>query len=197
MTTKPPTGKVLLSLAGLVAAALGGYALWTRTHPVRLTASIEIKAPPEQVWEVLTDFAAYPRWNPFMTEGRITSGERLRPGATLHIRLEQSSGSSTMDPKVLGVSPGRELRWLGKLGPGWLVDGEHRLLIEETGHGSVRLTQSESFSGILAPIAEGTLRAETLPQFRAMNTALKERVEARHAAPRDPLPEWEPAGSTG
>ncbi|MEV6947380.1 SRPBCC domain-containing protein [Streptomyces sp. NPDC051172] len=171
----------LLSAAALV-AAVGSYTLWTHTHPVRLTASVEIKAEPEQVWRVLTDFSAYPQWNPFMTKAEITSDDgRLRAGARMRNRLEQPSGTSTFNPEVLVARPGRELRWLGKLGPGWLVDGEHRFLIERAGPGIVRLTQSESFSGALVPIAESKLRHETLPQFRAMNTALKKRVES---APR-------------
>ncbi|MFC3575149.1 SRPBCC domain-containing protein [Streptomyces yaanensis] len=167
----------LVSLSGL-AVVLGGYTWWTHTHAVRLTASVEIKAAPEEVWKVLTDFSAYPQWNPFMTRGEITSGDRLRPGATIRIRLDQPSGTSTMTPEVLSARPGHELRWLGKLGPGWLVDGEHRFLIEKAGPGVVRLTQSESFTGVLVPIAEGKLQDETLPKFRAMNSALKERVES-------------------
>lgn len=171
-----------LITASALLAALGSYTLWTHEHPVRLTASVEIKADPEQVWGVLTDFSAYPQWNPFMTSAEITSDDgRLRPGATMRNQLRQPSGTSTFDPEVLVARPGRELRWLGKLGPGWLVDGEHRFVIERAGPGTVRLTQSESFSGVLVPIAESKLRAETLPQFRAMNEALKKRVEnTRH-----------------
>src|SRR4051794_25262595 len=33
---------------------------------MRLVAEIEIQAPPERIWEILTDFGAYPQWNPFM-----------------------------------------------------------------------------------------------------------------------------------
>ncbi|GGL05776.1 SRPBCC domain-containing protein [Streptomyces flaveus] len=169
---------LLLSLSGL-AVALGGYAWWTHTHPVRLTASVEIQAAPEQVWDVLTDFSAYPQWNPFVTRAEVTSDDgRLRPGATLRNRMEQGGGTSTFTPDVLVASPGKELRWLGKVGPGWLVDAEHRFLIERTGPRTVRLTQSEDFTGTLVPFAESQLRNETLPQFHAMNEALKKRVEA-------------------
>jgi hypothetical protein len=31
-----------------------------------LHSQIEIAAPAERVWQVLTDFAAYPEWNPFI-----------------------------------------------------------------------------------------------------------------------------------
>ena len=31
-----------------------------------LQSEIEINAPAERVWEVLADFASYPRWNPFI-----------------------------------------------------------------------------------------------------------------------------------
>ena len=30
---------------------------------------IEINAPAEKIWKVLTDFAAYPEWNPFVRRG--------------------------------------------------------------------------------------------------------------------------------
>lgn len=168
--------RILLVLAGVV-AALGGYTVWTNTHPVRLTASIEIEAAPEQVWAVLTDLDAYPQWNPFITEAVVTSDDGLRTGATMRNRLEQKGETSTFTPTVLEVSAGRELRWLGKVGPGWIGDGEHGFVIERTGRGTVRLTQSEKFSGVAVPFVADSLRNDTLPQFRAMNSALKQRVE--------------------
>jgi uncharacterized protein YndB with AHSA1/START domain len=32
----------------------------------QLESEVEVQASPERVWEVLTDFAAYPDWNPFI-----------------------------------------------------------------------------------------------------------------------------------
>ena len=31
-----------------------------------LRSQIEIEAPADRVWQVLTDFATYPEWNPFI-----------------------------------------------------------------------------------------------------------------------------------
>jgi uncharacterized protein YndB with AHSA1/START domain len=48
-----------------------------------LRREIVIDAPPERVWAAVTDFAAYPEWNPFI---RRISGE-LREGARLEVRI--------------------------------------------------------------------------------------------------------------
>ena len=44
-----------------------------------LYSEIEIAASAERVWRLLTDFASYPRWNPFIRSigGRPIPGERL------------------------------------------------------------------------------------------------------------------------
>ncbi|MFJ9061059.1 SRPBCC family protein [Streptomyces sp. NPDC102409] len=166
----------LAALLGLV-VLLAGYTAWTQARPVRLTAAVEIEATPEEVWQVLTDFAAYPEWNPFMTSAEVTSkGGRLEEGARMRIVLHSGTGDTTFTPEILAAEPGRELRWLGRMGPGWIADGEHRFLIERTGPGRVRLTQSEEFTGVAVPFFAGQLKSDTLPQFRAMNEALAQRA---------------------
>ena len=44
-----------------------------------LESSIDINSSPEQVWAVLTDFARFADWNPFITsiEGSPDRGTRL------------------------------------------------------------------------------------------------------------------------
>jgi uncharacterized protein YndB with AHSA1/START domain len=46
----------------------------------QLHATIEIDATQERVWQILTDFAAYPDWNPFITRasGTARPSERLQ-----------------------------------------------------------------------------------------------------------------------
>jgi hypothetical protein len=164
--------RLLAVLAALI-AVLAGYTLWTNIRPVTLTASTEIEATPDQVWQVLTNFEAYPQWNPFITSAKVTSaGGSLEKGAHMRIHLHDTSGDMTFTPEVLTVTPGHELRWLGKVGPGWIADGEHRFLIERLGPDRVRLTQSERFTGIAVPFVQRQLKSDTLPQFRAMNEAL-------------------------
>ena len=144
------------------------------TQAVReLQREIEIDAPPERVWSVVTDFAAYPEWNPFI---RSIAGE-AREGARLQVRLQPPGGRGmTFKPRVLVVEPDRELRWLGRLLLPGIFDGEHRLGVEPLDAGRSRFVQSERFSGLLVPFVKGALR-KTVAGFEEMNSALKARVE--------------------
>lgn len=141
-----------------------------------LRREIEIDASPERVWAVVTDFAAYPEWNPFI---RSISGE-LHEGAKLEVRIEPPGArATTFKPTVRAVEANRELRWLGRLLPG-LFDGEHSLRIEPLDGGRSRFVQSERFTGLLVGLVKGTL-AKTEVGFEQMNAALKARVEQASA----------------
>jgi uncharacterized protein YndB with AHSA1/START domain len=62
-----------------------------------LYSEIEIAACAERVWRILTDFASYPQWNPFIRHisGEPTAGERLE------VRLEPPGGMGmTLRPTV-------------------------------------------------------------------------------------------------
>jgi hypothetical protein len=176
---RPRRRRALVTLAAPT-ALLAGYAVWANVHTVTLTASVDIEAAPDQVWSVLTDLPAYPEWNPFITSATVTSGDgRLRKGARLRNILHDRTGDSVFTPRVLTMDRDRELRWLGTVGFRGIADGEHRFTLRPLGPRLVRLTQSESFTGVAVPFIGGKLDSDTLPQFHAMNDALKRRVEKR------------------
>jgi hypothetical protein len=134
---------------------------------------IDIDAPPETVWAVLTDTRSYPDWNPFV---RRLAGD-LREGARLETEIAPPGGRAmSFKPTVLAAEPGRELRWLGRfLVPG-LLDGEHRFAIEPLPDGRSRFIQSERFTGLLVRPLRNTLRKTELG-FEQMNEALRLRAE--------------------
>jgi len=134
---------------------------------------IEIDAAPEEVWRVLTDFAAYPSWNPFV---RSVSGE-LREGARLEIFVQIPEGRGMkFTPKVLRVEPARELRWIGSLPVPGLFNGEHIFRLEPAGPGRARFLHGERFTGLLIPFM-GSILKKTRRGYLLMNEALKARVE--------------------
>jgi hypothetical protein len=138
----------------------------------RISVTTEINAPVEVVWAQLTDTAAFADWNPFMPrlDGALSEGERLAVRIT-----PPGAKGMTFRPTVTAVDEGRKLEWLGRLGIPGLVDGRHSFTLEPTA-GGTRLTQEETFTGVLVPLLASTL-TKTESGFQQMNEALKERAE--------------------
>lgn len=135
---------------------------------------IEITADARRVWDVLTDFAAYPGWNPFLIEVR---GE-AQPGMRLAVRTRFRSGRlMNFRPLILRADPRRELRWWGRSRVPGLFEGEHVLNIAPLEPDRVRFSQREMFRGLLVPILRLTHLDATRNGFETMNAALKARVE--------------------
>lgn len=140
----------------------------------QLITSIEIDAPPNTVWEVLTDFTRFDQWNPFI---RSVTGE-AKKGVQLQVQIQSPGGDSMIfRPVVLIAEAERELCWLGRfLLPG-VFDGEHRFQIERISNHRVRFLHSEVFSGLLVPFFWHSLDTQTREGFEEMNKALKLRAE--------------------
>jgi hypothetical protein len=139
-----------------------------------VSTEIEIEATAERVWEVLTDFAKFPEWNPFI---KMMTGEP-RTGAKLEVRLEPPGGRAmTFKPKMVNVETNREMCLLGKLWIPGLFNGEHCFTIQALDEKGVRFVQHEKFTGLLVLFMAKSLDRATKIGFEAMNRALKERAE--------------------
>jgi hypothetical protein len=144
-----------------------------------LNNEVEISASAERVWQILTDFDKFPRWNPFIqrASGEPKTGERLEV-------TTQPSGASrrVSRPMVLNAEPNRELRWMERsLIPG-LLDVEHIFTIQQLDATHVRFTQREIFTGLLVPLRAQRHNSDIRRGFSAMNKALKTRAEQPSSA---------------
>ncbi|NYI03607.1 SRPBCC domain-containing protein [Allostreptomyces psammosilenae] len=147
--------------------------------PFSVTTSIEIDAPPERVWEVLTDFAGYQEWNPFI----FSASGSATPGETLLMRFRDLKGRvTTFSPTVVAAVPGRELRWLGKLVHARLFAGEHQFYLRPLDGDRTRLEHREDFTGLLMPLLRPRMRRWTAPQFPVMDKALARVAESAPGA---------------
>ena len=145
-----------------------------------LHTEIDIQASAGWVWHILTDFAAYPTWNPFV---RRISGEATQ-GARLEVYLQPSGARGvTLHPTVLRAEAGRELRWLGHFGVAGLFDGEHIFAMEPLGSERVHFVQQEFFRGLLVPFLAHSLDKDTRRGLEEMNQALKIRAEGAAPSP--------------
>lgn len=145
----------------------------------RIRSAIEIHAPLETVWQILTDFSSYPDWNPHIRKvlGTPAAGERI----TIHTR-PPGGRTVVMRPLVTRWSPPNELRWRATFLARGLFTGEHGFRLEMIDRGRVRFVQDESFSGLLVPLYSRLRLAATRRGFEEVNEALRERAEAESIA---------------
>jgi len=138
-----------------------------------ICTDIDIAAPPERVWRVLTDFANYGQWNPFF----VAVEGRPQPGAKLALRTKYSRRlrPAVFKVTVRVVEEPRALMWAGGLGIRGIADGEHGFDLV----GNKRVTHVrhyERLSGLIVPLT-GRLIRRLERQYQELNKALKDRVE--------------------
>src|SRR5260221_325941 len=119
---------------------------------ITVDTNVDINASADAVWDVLTDFASYGEWSPFIRIGGVPEvGTQL----VCHMTADGGHGMS-FKPEVLAATPGRELRWIGKLGFHGIADGEHFFVLTANDDGTTRLNHGERFSGALVALAKGS-----------------------------------------
>jgi hypothetical protein len=133
-----------------------------------IDTTIDINAGPDAVWDVLTDFASYKEWNPVM---RIEGAPEVGTKLAVHL-----TGGMSFKPKVLAATPGKELRWLGKLGLRGIAAGEHFWVLTANEDGTTRLNHGERYSGALVRLSKHE-SGNNGAAYKAFSEALKQRVE--------------------
>jgi hypothetical protein len=112
---------------------------------------VDVRAPADRVWALLTDAAGFPRWNSTVTrvEGEIREGAKLRvhvPGTNM-----------VFTPRVSGVVANVRMTWTGGFSP--VFKGVRTFELTPRGDGSTHFTMMERFSGLFVPFVK-------LPDFR-------------------------------
>jgi len=141
---------------------------------MEIRTELEIAAPAAEVWGILTDFARYQEWNPFITDITCDGVE----GHPLRVLLSLPEGRDhTIKPRLVRFAEDQELRWRGHLLFPGLFDGEHFFRLETVTPERTRFVQGENFSGILIRYAGQTI-TRAARGFVYMNEALKRRADS-------------------
>lgn len=142
---------------------------------MEIKTQIGINATPDKVWEVLTDFESYPKWNPFIKS--ITGEPKV--GSQITVSIYPPEGNiMTFEPTVLAFEYNKEFRWIGKLWFKGVFDGEHKFELIDNGNGTTIFNQGETFKGILIGLFKKQLENNTRKGFELMNENLKKRAES-------------------
>jgi carbon monoxide dehydrogenase subunit G len=116
--------------------------------PVRSKREVEIAAPPEVVWDVLTGLAQWPDWNPDVKsmsfEGPVAPGSVFR----------WKAGPGTIVSTLEQVDRPSYIRWRGRT---LSIKALHEWWFEPSNAGT-RVETEESFSGLLARLFRGSLQ---------------------------------------
>lgn len=139
----------------------------------QIRTEVVINAGKEKVWNTLTNFTDYPKWNPFIKsiKGQLEAGKKLTN------LLVIGNKEYTFKPVIKSVMPYKKFAWLGSMGIKGIFDGYHFFEIEEISASQVKLIHGENFSGILSGYIYYKIGTATLNGFISMNQALKEQAE--------------------
>jgi uncharacterized protein YndB with AHSA1/START domain len=137
--------------------------------PVRAAREIEMAAPPEVVWDVLTEFDRWPEWNPDVKS--MSYAGRLEPGS----QFRWKAGPGTIVSTLERVEPPRLVSWRGRT---MSINALHVWRFEPRGGGTWVRTE-ESFDGLLARVFRGPLRKQLEKSLSEGLEHLKAEAERR------------------
>jgi uncharacterized protein YndB with AHSA1/START domain len=104
------------------------------------SAIVDIAAPPERVWEVLTDVEYWSEWTSTVTSVRRLDEGPLRPGSRAKIRQPRIPETEYV---VTELEPGRSFTWVAT-SPGVLTTARHDASPLPGGGTRVRLSVEQS-----------------------------------------------------
>jgi hypothetical protein len=137
-----------------------------------IRGSIDIEAPVERVWKVITDFKAYQEWNPFITK---MSGE-LKEGSNFEVTVKIPGRKETnFKPKLVRMVKNKEMFFQGTIVKG-LLSNEHSYNLESLDGNKTRLSQRLALKGLMSSFAGGMMR-DSQKGLDMMNSAAKVRCE--------------------
>jgi hypothetical protein len=140
---------------------------------------LEIDAPAEQVWAVLTDFSAYPEWNPALP----TIGGDLSVGSTLSMELDLGGRRMAVTAEVQELEPGRRFSWKGNLGADLLFTGRREFTVSSAGPDTTTFRHVESLRGLIVPVFLLAKGKAVAGHHHGLNAAVKKRAEELASRP--------------
>jgi len=136
--------------------------------------AIEINASKEAVWETITNFSNYPKWNSVL---EMKNNDDLIIGNKFQVTIMQANGKRSKfkaitihKEKLVSFSATQTI--LGK----WFFKAIHHFTLKELDKEHIQFVQTWELKGIIVPLFRKQIFKE-LSLFKQMNKELKEFLE--------------------
>jgi uncharacterized protein YndB with AHSA1/START domain len=146
---------------------------------IELESRLDIAASPMKVWRALSDFSAYPRWNPYREiVGIAALGERV----VLRIGLDPGK-RRPLPARITAFEPGRVLEFSS--GRPFLMQSMEIFELERCQRGT-RLRHVARMTGIGSRIVARTFGPRLIKVYRRVDEALAQFVAPGMRSKRQP-----------
>jgi hypothetical protein len=140
----------------------------------QVSASVEIDAPPEQVWKILTEFDRYAEWNSF----NVSMATTFEIGAAVRMEVALIGKRTQMQTEyITTLEPGAKVCWSMNQPPAWLLGATRCQLLEPLDGDRTRYTSDDLITGILAPVVMFIYGRAMQRGFEAVCCGLKRHAE--------------------
>jgi len=136
--------------------------------------AVQIKAPKEKVWNVLTDFEQYPQWNSVLT---LKNNPNLIPGQKFDVAITQPNNKKSQFKAILLHKEKFDSFTARQIILGsWFFEATHFFILNKTDDNTLEFVQKWELKGIISTLMSKLVLKE-LEVFKKMNEELKAYVE--------------------
>ncbi|WP_194834608.1 SRPBCC domain-containing protein [Nocardia sp. XZ_19_369] len=143
-----------------------------------IDATVDIDAPAELVWQVITDFPRYGEWNPFVSECRSS----LVPGEPIDMVVHLGPRPRRQREWIRSHTPGHELSYSMKPVPLGTLNSFRSHTITPIDAERTRYESHFELNGWLRPVVVALLGKHLQRGFAGMTAGVKERAESLRAS---------------
>ena len=166
--------KLLLSV--LFIFAVGVFYLFTQSQNLmEIESEIEIAAPADKVWAVITDIENWSEFN-----SAISASTGIAEKGSVHsvtMRGEEpGSAGPQYAPEIIVFDEGKSYRWRAVMGAGIIFTNDKVFELIPTDTGTL-LKHNEVFNGMMLPLMKGFMQQGVPPILEEMNQAFKSETE--------------------
>lgn len=166
--------KVLLSV--LFILAVGIFYLFSQSQNLmEIESEIEIAAPVDKVWAVVTEIE---KWSDFNSAINASTGI-VSLGSVHSVTMlgqNPSEVGPTYAPKIISFEERKSYRWRAVMGAGIIFTNDKVFELQATDNGTL-LKHKEVFNGMMLPLMKGFMQEGVPPILDEMNQAFKSEAE--------------------